>query len=112
MRRLRQLIAQSWHTDEIRKLRPSPVDEAKWACRSGNSLWQGVPNYLRELNEQLEENLGYKLPVEFVPVRFTSWMGGDRDGNRTSLRYHPPRPATQPLESHRFVPERYSGAGF
>lgn len=25
--------------------------------------------------------LGYKLPVEFVPVRFTSWMGGDRDGN-------------------------------
>lgn len=30
MRRLRQLIAQSWHTDEIRKLRPSPVDEAKW----------------------------------------------------------------------------------
>lgn len=46
-----------------------------------NSLWQGVPNYLRELNEQLEENLGYKLPVDFVPVRFTSWMGGDRDGN-------------------------------
>ncbi|MWT09018.1 phosphoenolpyruvate carboxylase, partial [Escherichia coli] len=44
-------------------------------------LWEGVPNYLRELNEQLEENLGYRLPVDFVPVRFTSWMGGDRDGN-------------------------------
>ena len=82
MRRLRQLIAQSWHTDEIRKLRPSPVDEAKWGFAVvENSLWQGVPNYLRELNEQLEENLGYKLPVEFAPVRFTSWMGGDRDGN-------------------------------
>lgn len=82
MRRLRQLIAQSWHTDEIRKLRPNPVDEAKWGFAVvENSLWQGVPNYLRELNEQLEENLGYKLPVEFVPVRFTSWMGGDRDGN-------------------------------
>ncbi len=82
MRRLRQLIAQSWHPDEIRKLRPSPVDEAKWGFAVvENSLWQGVPNYLRELNEQLEENLGYKLPVEFVPVRFTSWMGGDRDGN-------------------------------
>ena len=82
MRRLRQLIAQSWHTDEIRKLRPSPIDEAKWGFAVvENSLWQGVPNYLRELNEQLEENLGYKLPVEFVPVRFTSWMGGDRDGN-------------------------------
>ncbi len=37
-----------------------------------NSLWEGVPNYLRELNEQLEENLNYQLPVDFVPVRFTS----------------------------------------
>ncbi|WP_058913648.1 phosphoenolpyruvate carboxylase [Entomohabitans teleogrylli] len=82
MRRLRQLIAQSWHTDEIRKHRPSPVDEAKWGFAVvENSLWEGVPSYLRELNEQLEEQLGYKLPVDFVPVRFTSWMGGDRDGN-------------------------------
>ncbi|HBV92086.1 MAG TPA: phosphoenolpyruvate carboxylase, partial [Pantoea sp.] len=30
MRRLRQLVAQAWHTDEIRKYRPTPVDEAKW----------------------------------------------------------------------------------
>ena len=82
MRRLRQLIAQSWHTDEIRKHRPSPVDEAKWGFAVvENSLWEGVPHYLRELNEQLEKNLNYQLPVDFVPVRFTSWMGGDRDGN-------------------------------
>ena len=82
MRRLRQLIAQSWHTDEIRKHRPSPIDEAKWGFAVvENSLWDGVPGYLRELNEQLEEHLNYKLPVDFVPVRFTSWMGGDRDGN-------------------------------
>ncbi len=82
MRRLRQLVAQAWHTDEIRKQRPSPIDEAKWGFAVvENSLWEGVPNYLRELNEQIEEQLGYKLPVDFVPVRFTSWMGGDRDGN-------------------------------
>ncbi|WP_413736584.1 phosphoenolpyruvate carboxylase [Sodalis sp. RH21] len=82
MRRLRQLVAQYWHTDEIRKNRPSPVDEAKWGFANvENSLWEGVPQYLRELNEQLETVFGYKLPVENVPVRFTSWMGGDRDGN-------------------------------
>lgn len=82
MRRLRQLIAQSWHTDEIRKHRPSPVDEAKWGFAVvENSLWEGIPSYLRELDEQLEAHLNYKLPVDFVPVRFTSWMGGDRDGN-------------------------------
>ncbi|WP_213992532.1 phosphoenolpyruvate carboxylase [Sodalis sp. dw_96] len=82
MRRLRQLVAQYWHTDEIRHNRPSPVDEAKWGFANvENSLWEGVPQYLRELNEQLESVFGFSLPVENVPVRFTSWMGGDRDGN-------------------------------
>ncbi len=82
MRRLRQLVAQSWHTDEIRKNRPSPIDEAKWGYAVvENSLWEGVPAFLREFNEQLENSLGYQLPVEAVPVRFTAWMGGDRDGN-------------------------------
>ena len=82
MRRLRQLVAQAWHTDEIRKYRPSPVDEAKWGFAVvENSLWEGVPNFLRELNDQVEASFGMKLPVDFVPVQFTSWMGGDRDGN-------------------------------
>ena len=82
MRRLRQLIAQSWHTDEIRKHRPSPIDEAKWGFAVvENSLWEGVPAFLRELNEQLENAIDYRLPVDATPIRFTSWMGGDRDGN-------------------------------
>ncbi|RWS37316.1 phosphoenolpyruvate carboxylase [Erwinia amylovora] len=82
MRRLRQLVAQAWHTDEIRKYRPSPIDEAKWGFAVvENSLWEGVPQFLRELNEQVEAAFGYTLPVDFVPVQFTSWMGGDRDGN-------------------------------
>ncbi|PQQ43053.1 phosphoenolpyruvate carboxylase [Photorhabdus luminescens] len=82
MRRLRQLVAQSWHTDEIRKIRPTPIDEAKWGfAMVENSLWEGVPAFLREFNEQLEESIDYSLPVEAVPIRFTSWMGGDRDGN-------------------------------
>ncbi|WP_380184141.1 phosphoenolpyruvate carboxylase [Kalamiella sp. sgz302252] len=82
MRRLRQLVAQAWHTDEIRKYRPTPVDEAKWGFAVvENSLWDGVPAFLRELYEQVEASFGVKLPVDFVPVQFTSWMGGDRDGN-------------------------------
>lgn len=73
MRRLRQLLAQSWHTDEIRRHRPSPIDKAKWGFAVvENSLWEGIPDFLRELNEQLDENLDCKLPVDFVPVRFTS----------------------------------------
>ena len=58
MRRLRQLIAQSWHTDEIRKHRPSPVDEAKWGFAVvKTACGKECLNYLRELNEQLEANL-------------------------------------------------------
>jgi len=82
MRRLRQLVAQAWHTDEIRKYRPTPADEDKWGFAVvENSLWEGVPAFLRELYEQVEASFGVKLPVDFVPVKFTSWMGGDRDGN-------------------------------
>lgn len=79
MRRLRQLVAQSWHTDEIRKIRPTPIDEAKWGFAVvENSLWEAVPAFLREFNEQLEDSIGAELPVEANPIRFTSWMGRSR----------------------------------
>ena len=80
--RLDELIRQIWHTDEIRKQRPTPVDEAKWGFAViENSLWSAVPKFLRRLDAQLEETLGEKLPLDSSPIRFASWMGGDRDGN-------------------------------
>lgn len=82
MRRLRQLVCQAWYTDEIRKHRPTPLDEAKWGFAViEDSLWEGVPLFLREFNDQLVDAFDQQLPVETVPVKFTSWMGGDRDGN-------------------------------
>ncbi|NOH80770.1 phosphoenolpyruvate carboxylase [Vibrio sp. RE86] len=81
-RRLEQLIAQSWHSDTIRQQRPSPLDEAKWGFAVvENSLWEAVPDFLRELDERLEGYLGEGLPIDARPVHFSSWMGGDRDGN-------------------------------
>ncbi|WP_286237139.1 phosphoenolpyruvate carboxylase [Neptuniibacter halophilus] len=80
--RLDELISQIWHTDEIRKQRPTPVDEAKWGFAViENSLWTAVPKFLRRLDAQLNETLGERLPLECSPIRFASWMGGDRDGN-------------------------------
>lgn len=82
LHRLDELIAQAWHTDEIRSQRPSPVDEAKWGLAIiENSLWQAVPAYYRALDEQLLKQVGQSLPLSVAPVRFASWMGGDRDGN-------------------------------
>lgn len=81
-RRLEQLIAQSWHSDDMRKQRPSPLDEAKWGFAVvENSLWQAVPDFLRELDQKVTGYLGEGLPIDARPVHFSSWMGGDRDGN-------------------------------
>ena len=80
--RLEQLITQAWHTNDIRKNRPTPVDEAKWGFAViENSLWEAVPQYVRELDKTLEQGLGLSLPLDASPIKFTSWMGGDRDGN-------------------------------
>ncbi|MGX2970661.1 phosphoenolpyruvate carboxylase [Ursidibacter sp. B-7004-1] len=81
-RRLMQLIALAWHTNEIRTQRPTPVDEAKWGMAViENSLWKAVPEFCRQINFHLEKNFGVQHPVGLAPVRFSSWMGGDRDGN-------------------------------
>lgn len=80
--RIAVLIAQAWHTDEIRTARPTPVDEAKWGLAViENSLWHAVPEFLRELEAKLQQEFGISLPIDRVPVQLNSWMGGDRDGN-------------------------------
>jgi phosphoenolpyruvate carboxylase len=80
--KLRRLIAEAWHTEEIRRSRPSPVDEAKWGFAViEHSLWQALPSFLRKADQALHDACGLRLPLEAAPVRFASWMGGDRDGN-------------------------------
>jgi len=80
--RIEQLINQAWHTNEIRQQRPTPVDEAKWGFAViENSLWPAIPEFMRQLDERLQDNFGLRLPLDAAPVRFASWMGGDRDGN-------------------------------
>ncbi|WP_207885475.1 phosphoenolpyruvate carboxylase [Pseudomonas sp. 30_B] len=80
--RLQRLVAEAWHTDEIRRTRPTPVDEAKWGFAViEHSLWQALPAFLRHVDATLKQTLGERLPLSAAPIRFASWMGGDRDGN-------------------------------
>ena len=80
--RLRELIAQIWHTHDFRDQRPTPIDEAKWGFAVvENSLWDAIPEFLRRLNNTLFNITGNCLPEEAAPVTFASWLGGDRDGN-------------------------------
>ncbi|WP_425606617.1 phosphoenolpyruvate carboxylase [Microbulbifer litoralis] len=81
-RHLREQILSAWSTDEIRRERPTPVDEAKWGFATiEQSLWQAVPQGMREIEAELELAGLDALPADWVPIRFASWMGGDRDGN-------------------------------
>ncbi|RDV24054.1 phosphoenolpyruvate carboxylase [Alteromonas aestuariivivens] len=80
--RIADLISQAWHTEEIRSVRPTPVDEARWGFSViENSLWEAVPEFLRELDLRLQQEYKVSLPLDAAPIHFSSWMGGDRDGN-------------------------------
>ncbi|MBV6493209.1 MAG: Phosphoenolpyruvate carboxylase [Turneriella sp.] len=71
-----------WETDAIRKKQPRATDEAYGGLLIfEQTLWNEMPRYLRELSLALKERTGKPLPLTATPIRFASWMGGDRDGN-------------------------------
>ena len=80
--RIYQILLSAWRTDELRLTKPTPVEEARWAFAVvEQTLWDAVPVFLRHLDMVLKETVGKTLPIDFSPIRFSSWMGGDRDGN-------------------------------
>jgi phosphoenolpyruvate carboxylase len=79
---LRREVLSAWGTSEVRGHRPTPLDEV----RSGlivfeQSLWDALPQYVRSVDRALRRTTGRGLPVDAAPIRFGSWIGGDRDGN-------------------------------
>ncbi|CAL1392884.1 unnamed protein product [Linum trigynum] len=75
-------ITSIWQTDELRRHKPTPVDEARAGLNIvEQSLWKAVPHYLRRVSNSLKKHTGMPLPLTATPIKFGSWMGGDRDGN-------------------------------
>jgi len=71
-----------WNTDELKRFKPSPIDEARWGLAIiEDSLWDTIPKVYRRLNSIFVQNMDKGLPKNFNPIEFGSWMGGDRDGN-------------------------------
>jgi phosphoenolpyruvate carboxylase len=83
---LKREVTTIWDTDEVMHERPTPVDEAKGGFAVlDQAVWQALPIYLRRVDDALRTHTGRGLPLEAAPVRFGSWMGGDRDGNPNVL---------------------------
>jgi len=81
-RNLHEEITSIWKTDELKRYKPKPTEEAQWGLAViEDSLWNAVPKICSRFNEAVEIHTGKKLPIDFSPLVFGSWMGGDRDGN-------------------------------
>ena len=79
---LERLIAEVWYTDEIRTERPRPQDEAVWGYAViEHSLWTAIPQLWQRLDDIVHRHTGERLSLDTAPVKISSWMGGDRDGN-------------------------------
>lgn len=79
---LQREITAIWMTDEVRREKPTPEEEAKGGLYIVEDvLWDAVPESLRELDRALHDATGESLPLDATPLTFASWMGGDRDGN-------------------------------
>lgn len=75
-------ISSLWLSDEVSRSKPTPQDEAERGTLVLETvMWEAVPTFLRKLSAACEEHLGRGLPLTAAPLKFASWMGGDRDGN-------------------------------
>eukprot|EP00929_Paragymnodinium_shiwhaense_P048271 TRINITY_DN24428_c0_g1_i1.p1 TRINITY_DN24428_c0_g1~~TRINITY_DN24428_c0_g1_i1.p1 ORF type:complete len:592 (-),score=70.69 TRINITY_DN24428_c0_g1_i1:1509-3284(-) len=79
---LRCLIHGCWRTDSLRRQASTPQEE----MRSGLAyirqfVFPNLPCFLARLDTALEEQELPPLALDKVLFRFSSWMGGDRDGN-------------------------------
>jgi phosphoenolpyruvate carboxylase len=75
--RIRESLALWWQTAEVRRERPQVDDEVRRNLHFFDRvLFDAVPELVREL-----ERCFGRQPLDFAPVQFSSWAGGDMDGH-------------------------------
>jgi phosphoenolpyruvate carboxylase len=81
--RLAAEVESIWLTDEVRPVKPTVLDEVNNGLYYFDAtLYDAIPELYAEIERRLEESFpGARLGDGATPVKFGSWIGGDRDGN-------------------------------
>ncbi len=82
-RRLTEEITMLWRTDPLRPKSPEPLDEVRTVMALfDHTIFRSLPAFCRRLDDALAPGTGTRPPAfEHVPIRWGTWVGGDRDGN-------------------------------
>ncbi len=79
---LEKEVESIWLTDELRRYQPEVLDEVANALYYFDEvLFDAVPDLIEELHRVAPLVPGLVPPQSIAPLRFGSWVGGDRDGN-------------------------------
>ncbi|MBB6017939.1 phosphoenolpyruvate carboxylase [Deinococcus radiopugnans] len=85
-----------WSTPELRHLKPTVLDEVKGGLNYLGAIAGALPGLQRDLNRAFVNIYGQASDAR-IPLSFSSWMGGDRDGNP----FVTPEATRETLELHR-----------
>jgi phosphoenolpyruvate carboxylase len=80
-RRVAEVVDLLWQTEELHHTKPTPRDEAANNLFFLTSLARDVLPVLADDLAALSDEQGLALPDRLAPLRFGTWVGGDRDGN-------------------------------
>ncbi|MDV6375196.1 phosphoenolpyruvate carboxylase [Deinococcus arenicola] len=85
-----------WSTPELRHLKPTVQDEVKGGLNYLGAIAGALPELQRDLGRAFVNVYGQESDAR-IPLSFSSWMGGDRDGNP----FVTPEATRATLELHR-----------
>ncbi|MDE1151051.1 MAG: phosphoenolpyruvate carboxylase [Micavibrio sp.] len=79
---IESVITHLWLSGVVRERKPTPLDEARYGLElTERILWRAVPHFHYQMNTAYKSTIGDMSDLFPRPIRFASWMGGDRDGH-------------------------------